>query len=78
VRQPRRPRITQRIIAGIINATSAILAGSPEEMPGATRAERLAAWHEVQAADEWARDMRDWMQARPDAEARRKRWKQPN
>jgi hypothetical protein len=56
----RRPAISQEIIDGIITATSFLLAGDVEatfessENPDAEESQ-------VNAADRWARGMREWM-----------------
>ena len=50
----RRPRISLKVLRGIIGATSFVLAGDPD---GHDREE----WDDIVRADEWARDMRDWL-----------------
>lgn len=63
----KRPRITVRILDGIIDATSLYLAGPPDNgMPDDSPEgrEQLRAEESVRRADEWAKAMRDWL-ARP-------------
>ncbi len=50
----RKPIATQRVVQGIIAATSNILAGLEE-------GECKEDWDDIQKADEWARQTRTWM-----------------
>jgi hypothetical protein len=56
-----RPRCTQKVIEGIIVATSAHFAGDISSAFGMENAETREAWEHMGRADQWARDMREWM-----------------
>lgn len=53
----RKPALTQRVLRGVIAATSALLAGDMSDYPSAEA-------KEIEDADQWARRMREWKQAR--------------
>lgn len=57
----RRPKITQKVIEGIITSTSEHLAGSPETLGFGTLKQSVQAFEEMGCADSWARGMREWM-----------------
>jgi hypothetical protein len=59
----RRPPISQKVIEGIITATSFILAGDTEETFKSSKTPDRDE-DEVIAADQWARGMREWMRSR--------------
>ena len=65
--QVRRPKITQTVIEGILDSTSQHLSGDCEESCGEGTWKTIDA---IDAADSWARAMRDWM-------IRRETWKSP-
>lgn len=52
-----RPRLTQKVVEGILAATGNVLAG-PQE------GECEGDWEVIQLADLWARRVRDWMRFR--------------
>lgn len=63
-RKTRKPRLTNKVIAGIIAATSEILAGDPDAN-GVGRTEI------IERADEWARAMRAYRDESVAAESNR-------
>lgn len=54
----RRPKITHRRLEGVIHATSFVLAGESDNFTPEQ-------WKEIEDADQWARQMREWLQSKP-------------
>lgn len=54
----RKPRLTDKVISGIIAATSVILAGDVATAFGHEDAETKRAWEEVCTANKWAKEIR--------------------
>lgn len=57
-----KPRLTDRVLRGIIAATSAMLAGDVASAFGTDDAETRKDWDDVARADQWARAMREHRQ----------------
>jgi hypothetical protein len=58
-----RPRLTRRILEGILDSTSVHEAGGAEDLTGESSPESEKKYERVCDAFAWARQMRDWLDA---------------
>lgn len=55
-----KPRLTDRVLRGIVAAAAPILAGGPAEAFGNDTPETRKAWDDVAVAKQWANEMQEY------------------
>lgn len=59
-----KPRLTDKVIRGLIHMAAVCEAGGPDEVFGAHRPEEMKQWDDVKAAILWSFRIRDYRAAR--------------